>query len=75
METLERMIKVWREALESDQITGDSDFYEVGGHSMSAVKLAAYVTEEFGVEITIRQVLRATTPHDLAAVIDAKTLS
>ena len=46
-----------------------SDFFAAGGHSMFAVALLARIEDRTGVRISIRELLSAPTPEQLAVVV------
>ncbi len=45
----------------------DDDFFDLGGHSMAAMKLAGALRTELGAEIAIRDLFEARTPAEIAA--------
>ena len=49
-----RMIEVWQDVLEIDEIGPDDSFFELGGHSLLAESLVLEVSERFGREVPIR---------------------
>ena len=55
------------EALDCDDVDSDVDFFAVGGHSMSAVRLAALLRGEFGRPVSVREVYELRTVSAMAA--------
>jgi nonribosomal peptide synthetase DhbF len=49
----------------------EEDFFDSGGHSLLAVRLAGQTREVFGAEITARDVFQAPTPRRLAALLES----
>lgn len=47
----------------------DSDFFQLGGDSLSGTRLAGQLSELLGTDVGLRSVLTSTTPRGLAAVI------
>ncbi|MGA8114941.1 MAG: phosphopantetheine-binding protein [Actinocatenispora sp.] len=53
---LEARTLAWlREALEDPSISTDDNFLEIGGHSLMAMDLNAWLKETSGVEVDMRQ--------------------
>ncbi|MBN6042327.1 non-ribosomal peptide synthetase/type I polyketide synthase [Amycolatopsis sp. 195334CR] len=46
------------------------DFFALGGHSLLATQLAAQLTDRFGVELSVRDLLTEPTVAGIAAVLD-----
>jgi acyl carrier protein len=42
---------IWRGLFGIDAVTADDDFFEIGGNSLSAIKLLARTEEAFGTEV------------------------
>jgi amino acid adenylation domain-containing protein len=51
------------------QLGPHDDFYELGGHSFLAMRLAAKVRETFGVQISIASILTSATVRNIAGLI------
>ena len=70
--TPQEITAAFRTVLESDDITEDDDFFEVGGSSFSALTLVAHLNDGSGVILRMRDVIRARTPRGLAYVIETR---
>ncbi|WP_160150720.1 non-ribosomal peptide synthetase [Nonomuraea solani] len=70
-DTERRLAAIWRQVLEREDLGADDDFFELKGHSLMAVRIAAAVIEEWGLEIPVRAVFEHPTVRELAAYIDA----
>ena len=57
------------EMLETDDLTVDDNFFEMGGNSLLALHLIAKLEERSGVKISLLEVVRAPTPERLALLI------
>lgn len=67
------VIDVWREILPGEPAGLDTDLFEIGAHSLTAVRIAALLTERLGREVPISRVFRDSTPRRIAAWIEAQT--
>jgi amino acid adenylation domain-containing protein len=54
----------------TQDIGPDADFFEVGGHSLLAIRLVGRIRSGLGAEITLRDVFQRRTPAALAAVLN-----
>jgi amino acid adenylation domain-containing protein len=66
---LEReLTEIWSQVLElgEDEIGCQTHFFEVGGHSLSAVRVVARIKERLGIEIGLSQVFEHPRLGDLA---------
>jgi FkbH-like protein len=51
-----RLAAIWQDLLECEHVSGSSNFFDLGGHSLKVVLLLMRVTEEFGVSLGIEDV-------------------
>lgn len=68
--TEQAIAAIWRELLKREDITSDSDFFEMGGHSLLAVKTLAMIRDGLGVEIPLQALFESSTLAGLAALVD-----
>ncbi|GGJ91979.1 non-ribosomal peptide synthetase [Streptomyces camponoticapitis] len=52
--------------LDDDEVSAESDFVSLGGHSMLAVRLIGLLRREYGPVVTIRDLLTLRTPEAIA---------
>ncbi len=67
-----RLCGIWAEVLGVDVIGTMDDFFELGGDSLSAVRVLGRVCEEFGVKLSLRRLFESPTVSGLAILIDAE---
>jgi acyl-coenzyme A synthetase/AMP-(fatty) acid ligase/acyl carrier protein len=65
----ERLCSIWREVLEQDDIGIEDDFFDVGGHSLSGMRVLARVRRDFRVDIPIRRLFDHPTIGELAVEV------
>lgn len=55
------MLSIWTKIFEGVQIGSDSNFFDLGGDSLSLVRLQSMVTRQFGVHLTMSDITRYST--------------
>lgn len=66
------LTRIWKEVLETSQVSRDDNFFDLGGDSISAMQLAARAAR-FGVEIRSADVFEAQTISTLTLLIDNRS--
>ncbi|MBB1253071.1 amino acid adenylation domain-containing protein [Streptomyces sp. OF3] len=61
--------RAWAEALWADEVGALDDFFELGGDSLIATRVALRLQEEFGLEIPVRVLFARTTVESLAKAL------
>ena len=69
----ETLAEMWSTLLGVSPVGADDSFFDLGGHSLIAVRLFASVKREFGVEFPISVLFEAPTIADIAERITAQT--
>ncbi|MFH9349744.1 phosphopantetheine-binding protein [Kitasatospora sp. NPDC017646] len=69
--TAAALVAVFRRVLEHEDVTADSDFFDLGGDSLLATRVLSAVSRTHGVELTFDDFLLAPTPAGLARRIAA----
>ncbi len=62
--------KIWENLLKVPIKNRKTDFFEIGGHSILAVKLVSLIEKEFGVRISLSQLFNSSTVADMANLIN-----
>jgi thioesterase domain-containing protein/acyl carrier protein len=66
----QRMVEIWREVLEVEEPIGiEDDFFDLGGHSLIAVRLFAEIENMFGKRLPLALLFQGATVEDLAAAV------
>ncbi len=63
---------IWRELLGFNEIGIDSNFFEIGGHSLLTIRLQAALRERLDVAVSLVDLFRFTTLRALAKHVDGK---
>ncbi len=61
------MLALWRDVMEQPSLGPDDDFFDVGGHSMLAMRLVSRIRKDLGFQVGLAQLLRTGTPRSLVA--------
>lgn len=66
-----KLIKVWGDVLKinQDMISTQSNFFDLGGHSLKAITLLSMIHKTFNVDITLQQVFQFQTVEELSQCI------
>ncbi|MCA1438361.1 MULTISPECIES: non-ribosomal peptide synthetase [unclassified Bradyrhizobium] len=65
-----KIIQIWSDILRCDAIDPVSGFYQLGGTSLSGVRLLARIRKEFGISVPIAKLPRLDTPRKMASHLD-----
>jgi acyl carrier protein len=63
------LVDLWKRLLRTDDVALDDDFFELGGNSLSAIRLLPMLEEHFGVEPQISLVFDHPTPRRMAEAL------
>jgi amino acid adenylation domain-containing protein len=68
-ETEAKLVAIWGELLGLDRIGIDDNFFQLGGHSLKAMILAVQISQQFEVELSIRELFVNQTIRKIAELI------
>ena len=71
-ETERRIVGIFARVLAAPRIRVDDDFFDLGGHSLAAMRVIALIKQELAVDLPVRVMFRAHTPAQLAELVDAR---
>ena len=69
------LAQIWKETLELSFVSVHDNFFDLGGHSMIAVKIAMRSRETFDIDLPVAALFRAPTVAKLAEAIDAMKIT
>ncbi len=70
-ETERNLATIWEEVLETSSVYLDDNFFEIGGHSLMAIKLAAIIGVRLGKQISIKDIFTWPILSDMAKFINS----
>jgi acyl carrier protein len=65
-----RLMRIWKDILGIHIVGLQESFFDLGGHSLRAVTMAARIREEFNAEIDLSLIFSSPTIESLAKVLD-----
>ncbi|XLS27833.1 amino acid adenylation domain-containing protein [Flavobacteriaceae bacterium M23B6Z8] len=65
-----KLKQVWERVLNKTRISPQDDFFEIGGHSLLAMRAKASIFKEMGANIDIRDIFENSRLSELASFID-----
>ncbi len=65
----DRVTGLWRSVLGVEEIGPDDDFFDLGGHSLIAIRLLNQLKDEFGVRLQLSAMFEASTVSAMSQVI------
>jgi acyl-coenzyme A synthetase/AMP-(fatty) acid ligase len=69
------LFELWKQVLKHDQFGVTDDFFEMGGHSLLAVRLSLGIEQRFGQKLSLGQLLEAPTIEAIARSLPQLTLA
>ena len=69
--TEEKVLAIWQEVMDMEQIGTDENFFEIGGHSLKATRVSGRIAKSFGVKANLNTIFQHTTIASLSQYIDS----
>ncbi|RKH14792.1 amino acid adenylation domain-containing protein [Corallococcus sp. CA053C] len=73
-DTERELAALWGRVLHVEVVGGEDDFFDLGGHSLSATQVLSRVRQHFGVELSLPDFFASPTLDAVARRIDARVL-
>jgi acyl carrier protein len=70
--TEKKLTEIWSEVLSLDRIGVHDNFFDLGGHSLSATQVLSRISKGFQLELSFRTFFESPTVADMATVIIEK---
>lgn len=64
-----RLIAIWKDFFEIEDITSESDFFKLGGDSLKLIELLTIINQEFQVGLNISDFFSKKTIHNIGQLI------
>lgn len=66
----QRLASIWTEVLSLDQVGIHDNFFDLGGHSLAAMRVVSRVIKQFQLELPLQSLFQSPTVAEMAAVIN-----
>jgi acyl carrier protein len=67
---VQEVAALWGESLGGRQVAADDDFFELGGNSLAGIRIIDRISEDYGVDLSVRAFYLAPTPARVAELIE-----
>ncbi len=65
----EKLMKIWKQIMKLEKISVTDNFFDLGGHSLAAVKIVALIEKKFPQKISLVTLLNAPTIRQQAEIL------
>ncbi|MCI4139217.1 phosphopantetheine-binding protein, partial [Bacillus vallismortis] len=69
-ETEKKLVEIWRNVLDVEDISIDDNFFELGGNSILIINLISVIEDQFNVKLDFKNFISNSTIEKLAPFID-----
>jgi amino acid adenylation domain-containing protein len=63
---------IWQEVMPNGQVGPDSNFFDVGGQSLTATRVVTRVRRRYGIDLPLRELFRAPVLRDFSAEVERR---
>ncbi|MFF0885018.1 phosphopantetheine-binding protein [Streptomyces sp. NPDC003456] len=67
---VQEIAKLWAEHLDQPEVGADDDFFALGGNSLTGIKIIERVSQDYGIQLSVRDFYLAQTPARVAGLIE-----
>lgn len=64
------LVEIWREVLSLNQVGIRDNFFDLGGHSLTATRIISRVSQTFGAELPVKVLFDCPTVAEMAVIIE-----
>lgn len=72
-EIQEAIAAIWQQLLGIERVGANNHFFEIGGHSLSAVRMIVMINQALEVDLSVEEVFNTPILKDLAMVVEQKS--
>lgn len=63
------MAKIWSEVLDIERISIHENFFNIGGHSLNAIRIISYIKKKYNCILTVRMIFEHPTIAELSCIL------
>lgn len=64
--------KIWEDLLKLPHMSNTDNFFTLGGHSLLIVKMIGKIKDQFGIELSLKEIFKNPTIHSIAELLSKK---
>lgn len=68
------LASVWQEVLQTGAVWADSNFFDIGGQSLSAAQVVGKIRQRFAIELPLRELFTTPVLRGFSAVVERRVL-
>ncbi len=69
-ETEEKLVQIWKDVLKIENIGIRDNFFEIGGHSLLAIRMVSAIRKAMQADVKIKEIFSHPTIEDLAQILE-----